>query len=237
MIRPRFEPRAPRSKKSRPRAWPSVLMGLGAMILAGCSEMPTSPSQAEASGGLIAPSMSPDDHVDRQPLVVEFAGASDFTTATAVGDQLGWSQLRRDGDGLGAVVHAEGLEPGGVFTFWWVVVQDDATFPDDIFVALGAGAVVGQNGKATAFMSAETGDASIVGLPALGGALFGDLTDPEGALVRVEVAYHGPVDEAGDDLDQWLTDFWTGSACPTEGVNAAGQPHCPVYFAGTHAPN
>jgi hypothetical protein len=178
--------------------------------------------------------MRDNDNRDRQSLVVEFAGASDFTDATIVGDELGWSQLKRDDDNLKAVVHANGLKPGGVFTFWWVVVQDDATFPDDIFVARGAGAVIGQNGKATVHMSVQRGDPSIVGLPALGGALFGDLVDPENALVRVEVAYHGQVEDAGNDLDQWLSDFWTGSVCPQGGVNAAGQPHCPVYFAATH---
>ena len=169
-------------------------------------------------------------------LMVEFAGASDFTDATVVGDELGLSQLIRSRDDLKAVVHADGLKPGGVFTFWWVVVQDDGTFPEDIFVAHGASAIIGQNGKATVHMSAKKGDLSIVGLPALAGALFGDLVDPENSLVRVEVAYHGQVEDAGDDLDQWMSDFWSGSVCPQEGVNPADQPHCPVYFAATHVP-
>ncbi len=212
-----------------------IALGTTLLVAAGCGEASMDPLPLESPA--LTSAFSVTDNRDRQQLVVEFAGAADFTDATMVGEVLGWSQLKRDPDRLKAVVHAHGLEPGGVFTFWWVVVQDDATFPDDIFVALGAGAVVGPNGKATVHMSANKGDASIVGLPALGGALFGDLVDPANALVRVEVAYHGHVDDAGDALGQWLSDFWTGSACPTAGVNDAGQPHCPVYFAATHLPN
>jgi len=205
------------------------------LVIAGCGDTSTGPIPVESSAIVTTPSLAMTDNRNRQPLVVEFAGASDFTDATTEGDELGWSQLKRDADDLKAVVHADGLKPGGVFTFWWVVVQGPS-FPDDIFVAHGAGAIIGQNGKATVHMSAEKGDPSIVGLPALGGALFGDLVDPENALVRVEVAYHGQVEDAGDDLDQWLSDFWSGSVCPQEGLNPAGQPHCPVYFAATHVP-
>jgi hypothetical protein len=212
-------------------AFPALI---GVFVLA-CERAPTS-TDTLALPETPSLAVTDNDNRDRQALAVEFAGASDFTDATMVGDELGWSQLKRDPGRLKAVVHANGLKPGGVFTFWWVGVQDDATFPDDIFVALGASAVIGQNGKATVYMSAAKGDQSIVGLPALGGLLFGDLVDPENALVRVEVAYHGQVEDAGDDLGQWRSDFWTGSVCPQEGVNAAGQPHCPVYFAATHAP-
>jgi hypothetical protein len=202
------------------------------IVLVTACESPITQAEGLTDADAVALAMA--DNRDRQSLVLEFEGG-DFTPgATTLGSTLGWAQLKRDHDDLKAVVHANGLKPGGVFTFWWVAVQDDATFPDDIFVALGAGAVIGQNGKATVHMTAAKGDPSIVGLPALGGALFGDLRDPEGALVRVEAAYHGQVEDAGSDLDQWLSDFWTGSACPTDGVNAAGQPHCPVYFAATH---
>jgi hypothetical protein len=206
---------------------------IGVFVLA-CEQ---APSSTDAPAPTETPSLKASANRDRQPLVVEFAGASDFTDATMAGDELGWSQLKRHRDKLQAIVHAQGLIPGGVFTFWWVVPQDDYTFPDDIFVAYGASAIIGQYGKATVRMTAEKGDPSIVGLPALEGALFGDLVDPANSLVRVEVAYHGQVEDAGDDLDQWRSDFWTGSACPVEGdTNAFGQPHCPVYLAATHAP-
>lgn len=171
-----------------------------------------------------------------EPLMVEFAGASDFTDATAEGQEVGRTELQRLEDGLSAVVHADGLVPGGVFTFWLVAVQDDGTFPTDIFVALGGSAVIGDDGLATVPIAATVGDPGIVGFPPLGGALFSELRDPANALVRIEVAYHGQAEDAGTDLDQWLADFWTGSACPDTGLNAADQPHCPVYFASTHMP-
>ena len=59
--------------------------------------------------------------------------------------------------------------------------------------------------------------------------------DSTAAAVRVEVAYHGQVENAGDELPLWLYDFWTGDACPPETPNPnPAQPHCPVWFAATH---
>lgn len=213
-----------------------------AMGLSGCSpdaESPVGPTAESAPFGTAAASPRASDannNRDRQPIVVEYIGATEFTDATAVGEHLGWAQLKRDADGLKAVVHASGLRPGAVFTFWWIGVHDDATIPDDIFVALGASAVIGTNGMATVHMSANKGDESVAGVPFLGGASFRDLRDPLTALVRVEVAYHGQVEDAGDDLDLWRSDFWSGTACPDGGLNDFGQPHCPVYMASTHLP-
>ncbi|MDH3683132.1 MAG: hypothetical protein OEV40_24660, partial [Acidimicrobiia bacterium] len=77
----------------------------------------------------------------------------------------------------------------------------------------------------------------IEGFPVLGGASFASLDDPTGSLVRVEIAYHGQAKDAGDDLDAWLADFWTGAECPPETPNPnPDQPHCPVWYASTHAP-
>lgn len=172
---------------------------------------------------------------DLAPVVREHTEAG--TPAPEPLEQVGWSRLVRTSAGLDAKVHVAGLQPGGVYTFWWVVVQDDGTFPDDIFVASGAGTIVGRNGKATVRMHADRGDAAIEGFePAPGVVLeFDELHDPLGALVRVEIAYHGQAVEAGDELDAWLTDFWTGTACPPETPNPnPAQPHCPVWFAATH---
>jgi hypothetical protein len=111
------------------------------------------------------------------------------------------------------------------------------------FVALGGSKVVGQNGKATVRMSAEYGQTGIRdflgdGTTAPFNSMF-DL-DPMTAGVHVEVAYHGQSDH--EDSDQWLTDFWTGTACPANGANPnnpdgvpggtvnPNQPHCPVSY-------
>jgi hypothetical protein len=193
---------------------------VGLLLVAAMVSLLVVPAGASASGA------------DRQAVELEIDDGGEFTSGEAT---LGWSRLTRRGNGLEATVHVEGLRPGGVFTFWWVVPQDDATFPDDIFVGRGAGTVVGENGKATVHLSADVGDAGISGFPVIGDAEFASLHDPLGALVRVEIAYHGQASLAGDDLDQWLGDFWSGAACPASGdVNAAGQPHCPVYIAATH---
>jgi len=170
----------------------------------------------------------------REPVVREF---NEDGTAASGDEIVGRSKLRRTENGLRANVRVAGLEPGGVYTFWWVVPQGDGVFPDDIFVARGAGVVVGRNGKARVHMRAHTGQEGITGFPVLGDASFASLIDPQGALVRVEIAYHGQAADAGDDLDTWLGDFWTGAACPPDTPNPNPiQPHCPVWFAATHLP-
>lgn len=151
-------------------------------------------------------------------------------------EPLGSSKLIRRDTGLKTTAHVEGLIPGGVYTFWWVVIQEGG-FPTDAFVANGGGTVVGANGKATVRMNADLGQPSITGFKpdGINELPFAPLHDPMGATVRVEIAYHGQTDDAGDDLDLWLSDFWTGTACPDPGdVNAVGQPHCPVYIAAQH---
>ncbi len=149
--------------------------------------------------------------------------------------QVGVARLTREADGLTAKAQVEGLIPGGVYTFWWVVVQEDGTFPEDIYVQYGDGAIAAGNGRAVAYMSAAVGDGSIAGFAPGGTEItFADLEDTMGSLVRIEIAYHGQAEDAGDDLDVWLSDFWTGSACPPDTPNPnPAQPHCPVWYAAT----
>jgi len=177
---------------------------------------------------------APDSMTDRTNVVQEW----NFD-GTAVDDPptVGTSRLTRGGDRLDAMVRIAGLQPGGVYTFWWVVVQDDGTFPDDIFVALGDSAVVGRSGRATARMSATVGQESITGFAPDGvnEITFAPLSDTVDSIVRIEIAYHGQSEDAGDDLDLWLNDFWTGEACPPTTPNPNPlQPHCPVWYAATH---
>ena len=154
---------------------------------------------------------------------------------------LGQSRLSRSSDGLKAKVTVHNLEPGGVYTFWWVVPQDfengAPVIPGGVFVAYGAARVIGDSGTAVVNMHASTGQAGIEGFPPLGGAEWKNLDDPLNSIVRIEIAYHGQASDAGGDISTWRTDFWTGSACPEDGTaNVAGQPHCPVYLAATHLP-
>lgn len=148
--------------------------------------------------------------------------------------RVGWSVLMRRNQKLNALAHIRGLRPGGVYTFWWIVVQDDGTFPDDIFVASGGGKVVGPNGRATVRMAAKLGQPGIEGFL----VPFDELRDTRNSIVRIEIAYHGQAEDAGDELAVWLSDFWTGTACPDGGTPNPNpnQPHCPVYYAATHAP-
>jgi hypothetical protein len=87
-------------------------------------------------------------------------------------------------------------------------------------------------------MRAYTGQPGIAGFPPLGGLEWHALTDPLNTVVRVEIAYHGQAEDAGEDLMDWLSDFWTGSVCPVDPATPQGQlqPHCPVSFAATHFP-
>lgn len=151
---------------------------------------------------------------------------------------VGNAMLVRRGHSLSAVASVSGLTPGGVYTFWWVVVQDDGTFPDDIHVASGSFAVVGDNGRATVAMYAELGDESISGFmpDGVNEITFDTLDDTVDSIVRIEIAYHGQAADAGADLDTWLYDFWTGTACPPQTPNPnPAQPHCPVWYAATFA--
>lgn len=157
-------------------------------------------------------------------------------------DTVGWTRLVRSEDGLQATTFVRGLKPGGVYTFWWVAPYEfnpdgSANIPGGVFVARGAGRVIGKSGVALVRMRARTGQAGILGLPALEGALWSEMKDPLTSIVRVEIAYHGQADEAANraELRTWLSDFWTGGEPCTDNP-IPDQPHCPVYMASTFAP-
>ncbi|MEN8041500.1 MAG: hypothetical protein ABFR95_08350 [Actinomycetota bacterium] len=164
------------------------------------------------------------------------------------GSIVGWTTLVRRSDNLTAVAHATDLKPGGVYSFWWVVLPPGGAAPDDAFAASGGSAIVGESGGATLVMQAQTGDESIEGFPPPALAFLGDLEpldfDLATAEVHVEIAYHGQAVDAGDQLDAWRADFWTGTACPEAfglnpgGIpgdfNPIGQPHCPTYITSIH---
>lgn len=193
---------------------------------------------------------SPDDLTSTAPIMVEHDQRGDPVPAEEQ-TSIGSTELKRDSDGLEASVQVEGLTPGGVYTFWMAVVQGEGVFPDDIFAIEGPGVVVGEDGKAEASLSARSGDSGFEGFyveytgegsrDGTGDIFFDSLHDPEGSLVRIEIAYHGQVDDAGDDLDLWMSDFFSGAdgVCPnprgTLGTGAiSGQAYCPVYFASVH---
>lgn len=169
------------------------------------------------------------------PIVQEW---DDDGTAIPDPPKVGWSVLLRRNQRLNALAHVRGLKPGGVYTFWWIVVQGDGTFPDDIFVAGGASKIVGERGRATVRMAARLNQPSITGFmpDGVNEIQFAPLLDTHNSIVRLEIAYHGQAEDAGEYLDAWLSDFWTGTACPPDTPNPnPAQPHCPVYFAATHS--
>ncbi len=155
-------------------------------------------------------------------------------------DVVGWTTLVRSKNQLNATTFVNGLEPGGVYTFWWVApyeFKDGApVMPAGVFVARGAGTVVGESGTARVRMKATINQPGILGLPVFEGAKWHKMQDPLTSIVRIEIAYHGQADEASGpaELRTWLSDFWTGAGdlCTTNTI--AGQPHCPVYMASTH---
>lgn len=173
--------------------------------------------------------------------VMEFL-APDGTPAN---NNLGTSVLAIGDDSLWAKVTVDGLRPGGLYTFWWVIIPAGGSFPDDAFVAGDGARLIGPGGHATAVMKARAGDPSIAGFHVPFNPLDFDLSTAE---IHVEVAYHGQSKDAGSNLSTWRTDFWTGTACPSsfglnsdyagfgEDLNAGGQPHCPVYIAAIHTP-
>lgn len=148
-------------------------------------------------------------------------------------------------DSLRATTSFKGLKPGGVYTFWWVIIPSGGGFPADAFVAGAGGTVVGNNGRAFANMSARKGDGSITGFLIPFQPLDFDLRTAE---IHVELAYHGQASDAAGELGVWLSDFWSGSACPGAhgnnpyaapalagvGVVNPDQPHCPVSYAAVH---
>jgi hypothetical protein len=82
--------------------------------------------------------------------------------------------LVRTSDGNSATVFARGLEPEGVHSLWWVspyeFTNDGPVIPSGVFVARGAGLVVGDDGTARTQMSAYVCQPGIAGLPPLMGA-------------------------------------------------------------------
>lgn len=175
-------------------------------------------------------------------------------TDTNPGATVGSAELIRRDDGLEATAEVSGMKEDGVYTFWWLVIPEGKSFPEDIgevWVASGGAKVVGSDGKATAQMSADFGQSGIEGfhdvVPATT-APFRPALDMvlETAEVHVEIAYHGQATDA-DYSDAWLEDFWSGTACPEGdpvynpiGTGApdnvfnhigAPQAHCPVSYA------
>lgn len=157
-------------------------------------------------------------------------------------EPVGTSSLVRRPDGLVLSARVEDLLPGGVYSLWMVVTEGDEGFGGGIFNT-GGGVIVGEDGVAEIEVSASLGDPGIVGfyVEGEGEVTFGTLDFPMTAPVRLEVAYHGQAEDAGDDLDAWLADFWSGTPgiCPSPRgtVNTGAipsQPYCPAFFVAEY---
>jgi hypothetical protein len=149
------------------------------------------------------------------------------------GNEVGWTQLHRDDDGLKATVKTSGLMPGGVYTFWWVTVPTGDPM-EGVFVDLLGSTIVGQNGKATVHGSVAVGTPSI-SIPFDSFLTFVPMANPEEAVVRVEVAYHGQAD-SDNFSDDWVLDFWTGEESLCSAFPGPGFNHCPIAQASQDVP-
>ncbi len=187
--------------------------------------------------------------VDIQPIEQIFDSAGNSID----GGVVGTSKLFRHDTRMMAIANLAGLNPGGLYTFWWVVIPEGSTtHPHASFIAKGGDAVIGRNGRANVTMNAESDQQSIEGFPFLatvGGPDNGlcdeNLEPPpcfrpldfdiSTAEVHVEVAYHGQLSEMTDEEAEMAAgDFWTGPACPSVGEQSETQPHCPVSFVAIH---
>ncbi len=188
---------------------------------------------------------SADGGAETAQILVEYDDAGRPIPAA---DQIsvGEAELTRSASGLSATASMDGLVPGGAYTFWLVAYYGgDLTFPDDRFVNHGYGVVADEDGRAEAEMTSDVGDASITGfhVEALGGVAEFPALSVTDSKVRVEIVYHGQADVAGDDLDAWLADFWTGdpNVCAdplgTAGTGAVPEhPYCAGYWGATFDP-
>jgi hypothetical protein len=190
-----------------------------------------SPVEAKATGA------------EKQSVVREWSTAGE----PVEGESIGFTNLVRKASGISGTTKVSDLTPGGVYTFWILAIGPDFTGEnlEEIFVARGNSAVVGQNGRATVHWSAAVGDPSII----TPGPTFDDaLDDIDNRVVRIELAYHGQAPEDGVPA-LWEENFWSGEAgvCPDPpfapgntvppGSQGMMQPHCPVNFASTHVPS
>ena len=154
----------------------------------------------------------------------------------------GTVRARRLPDRIEAEVDMRGLIPGGVYSFWLAVWQEVDEPSTAAFLASGGGAVADEDGVITSGrMSATVGTMATAGW-VLDGVeqVFAPLHSPLQNTMRVEVVYHGQADKAGDQLDLWLNDFWTGDpeVC-AEPVGTLGTgivpslPYCAGYYGAT----
>ena len=215
------------------RAFRMIIAGLGVVV-------------ALVVGVLVWSWASDDDDTETAPILLEYDRAGAPIPAD---DQIevGEAELVRSEDGVTTKAEMGELQPDGAYTFWLVVYQGEREFPHDIFVNHGQGVVADAEGRAESVMSADLGEESITGFyhDGLGGeAEFAPLFDPMNGRVRVEIVYHGQAEDAGDDLDAWLADFWTGDpdvcADPlgTVGTGAVPEhPYCAGYWAATFEPD
>lgn len=177
-----------------------------------------------------------------EPVLREFDAVGD---PLGIEDQevIGRTVLRRTPDGLQADVEAAGLTPGGAYTIWLAAWQRGETFPQDVFAILADGMVVGDDGTLKSTISADLDQLPIEGfyIDGMGDIDFVPFTDPFESTIRIEIAYHGQAENAGDELNEWLSNFWVGDegVCPSpRGTLATGaipsQAYCPVYFVSVH---
>jgi hypothetical protein len=144
------------------------------------------------------------------------------------------STLVRNDTGVSATFLVSGLNPGVVYTFWWLVfnepencsppacnLDDVVPFPGNsaagVSLLFGAGQVIGNSGSGHYGARLAVGDTT--------GAFFGPgLVDPLGAEIHIVLRSHGPVVDGM--VDEQLTSF-NGGCPPNTCANVLAAQHKP----------
>lgn len=148
--------------------------------------------------------------IDSEALVETFTRNGLYETVEVVGE----SELERKEDEIEIEIETSALVPGGVYSFWWVLLNDPEN-GSGLSVLWATGAIADEDGEIEVEVELKVGPEGIEGNPMVGSVydfLVGDgLTNPFGARVEIQIVYHGQEEEAPKaELNDWLTTFWIG---------------------------
>lgn len=154
-------------------------------LTAACSDTPVGPNAVEVSESSFA-RIQVTTAVVHPIMIVDEVKVPDFSL------DLGDSRIIRTAGGINVHLTTTGLTPGNAYTLWAVIFNDGDPTNEVLFVnkavRVVAGHVADGSGKGTFSGRIKAHDG--------GGELLGELTNPVGAEVHLEVRNHGPADPA-----------------------------------------